>query len=95
MLDSSKRIGSNSRDGRQEHSREQDPYQSQQRDSFDQNARDKRGTMDSIMSKYEHKEPRDSTHQWVNWQREAELEIQRSKMSWNDTAASRAAVESE
>lgn len=95
MIGSSKRTGSASRDGRQELSREQDQYQSRPHDSFDQTTRYKRGTMDSIVSKYENKGPRDSTHRWVNWQREAELEIERSKMSWDDTAASRAGVESE
>ena len=95
MLDPSKRVGSTSRRGRQELSKEQDQNLSQQRDSFESTARAKRGTMDSIMSKYEHKEPRDGTQRWVQWQREAELEIERSKMSWNDTVASRAAIESE
>lgn len=57
---------------------------------------EKRGTMDSLVSKYivERKGSEDG-QKWLNWQREAEAELEKSRMAWADTAASRAALESE
>lgn len=50
--------------------------------------------MDSLVSKYTSGSSRDSMKRWVDWQREAELEIEKSKMAWADTDTSRAVVDS-
>ncbi|KAG7571485.1 hypothetical protein FFLO_00501 [Filobasidium floriforme] len=57
------------------------------------NGWEKRETMDSLVSKYTSGSSRDSMKRWVDWQREAELEIEKSKMAWADTDASRAVVD--
>lgn len=58
------------------------------------NGWEKRETMDSLVSKYTSGSSRDSMKRWVDWQREAELEIEKSKMAWADTDASRTVVDS-
>lgn len=55
---------------------------------------EKRETMDSLMSKYTSGSGRDSMSRWVDWQREAELEIEKSKSAWADTDISKAVVDS-
>lgn len=57
---------------------------------------EKRGTMDSLVSKYiVERQGSEDGQKWLNWQREAEAELEKSRMAWADTAASRAALESE
>ena len=55
---------------------------------------EKRETMDSLVSKYTPGSSRDTMDRWVDWQRDAELEIEKSKNTWTDTDKSRAAIDS-
>jgi hypothetical protein len=54
----------------------------------------KRGTMDSLVSKYSSGN-RNTSQRWAQWQREAELEVEKSKAAWADTNTSKEVAQSE